>query len=150
MAEHDEIEFNEPTYTTCECCGTTRTGLVRYVYREGSWIGIYYASFSEAPEHDWINLLVALGDLSKDSPVEHKAAFALQMWTDGENNHVRVAEPEDIPWDTDYFGPILTRAEGLAHPWLQEVFDLTDHMMLCDEPIIAFLDRSDPSGRRTS
>jgi hypothetical protein len=150
MAHQDEIEFNEPTYGICECCGARTTGLVRYVYRDGNWIGVYYASLSDTPSHDWVSLLVALGDLSEAGKAEDKAAVALQMWAEETGYQVRVAEPDESPWDTDYFGKILSRKAALVHPWLQDVFDLTDHIVICDIPIKDFLEQEKGSGSKGS
>lgn len=142
MHIHHDIEFNDPTFDTCECCGARSTNLVRYVYRDNDWVGIYYATFSNSAEHDWVSLFVALGDLRESSPPDQKAAFALRMWLDDQGFSITIVDPQDCPWKTEYFGPVLRREEALGHPWLQEVFDLTDHIATCDQPIIEFLEGS--------
>ncbi|MGO4572524.1 hypothetical protein [Microvirga sp. 2TAF3] len=52
---------------------------------------------------------------------------------------MRIVDPEDTRWETDYLGKILSWEEALKHPWLREVFDLSDRMVRCDKPINEFL-----------
>ena len=45
-----------------------------------------------------------------------------------------------VSWD------ILDRNEVLAHPLRQEAFDLSDHVVACDRPVIEFLDNQPRGG----
>ena len=42
---HDEIEFGEPTYYDCDCCGHRTTKLTRFITRDGDAFAAYYAHF---------------------------------------------------------------------------------------------------------
>lgn len=135
----DEIEFEEPTFGICDCCGTTTTTLTRFVTRDGDALAVYYAKFSDGPKHDFISVLVGLGDWGEGSVPAARDAFAFRLWAKEANFNIGLVDPADAPWDTDYLGRILKRDEALRHPLLQEVFDLSDRIVKCDPPIIEFL-----------
>ena len=135
----DEIEFDEPTFSTCECCGTATTHLVRFVTRDGGAFAAYYADFSSG--HDFVSVLVGFGKWSEDSAPDDRTAFAFTIWTAGEHFQVSLIDAADaFRSETKFFGKILDRAGALSHPLKQELFDLSDHIVICDRPIIEFLE----------
>ena len=134
---HDENEFCEPSFYDCECCGHRTTKLTRFVTRDGAAFAAYYAHFSDGPEHDDVQLLVGLGPWGEDAPPEARTAIAFRIWNTDDNHNVGLMDADC--WDTDYLGRRLSREEALASPWKQEVFDLSDHIVTCDQPIIDYL-----------
>lgn len=133
----DEIEFDDPTYFPCECCGNTTTQLIRFVNRGGSAFAVYYASFTDAADHEFADVLIGLGTWGGDDtdPERDRVAFACRLWLADGGWNVSVVDADDTPWPTTVLGRRLKASEALAHPWLSEVFALTDQMVLCDEPL---------------
>jgi hypothetical protein len=47
-----------------------------------------------------------------------------------------------FPWsDADFLGRMLSRDEALRHPWLQEVFHITDHIASDDPDVREYFSR---------
>lgn len=135
------IEFNEPTSSgPCECCGGVTTLLTRFVYRGGDAHAIYYARFSDNHEDRIVKAAVSLGEWGESGDPSLRTAFALQMRSGDENYEVMVRDAADSPWNgVELLGDMLDREEALAHPWIQEVFHIIDHMLLADEPLKTYL-----------
>jgi hypothetical protein len=142
---HDPIEFEEPEYSVCECCGQTSTHLTRFVSRDGDAFAAYLADFSTG--HDHVSVLASFGGWGGEEgefgPAD-RTAFAFQIWTKGDGYHVGFVDASKSGYTTDFFGRILDREEALKHPLRQEVFDLSDHIVECDQPIIEFLGQFRP------
>ena len=138
---HDPIEFEEPKYSTCECCGQTSTHLVRYVTRDDAAFALYLADFSTGHSH--VNVLASFGGWREEDPWEARTAFAFTIRVIDDNYSVSLIDAADCGYDRNYkdgiMGRILDRAEALEHPLKQEVFDLSDHIVECDRPVIEFL-----------
>lgn len=133
----DEIEFCEPSYYDCDCCGHRTTKLTRFVTRAGNAFAAYYAHFSDGPEHDDVQVLVGLGHWGEDAAPEDRTAIAFRIWNTDESFNVGLMDANH--WSTDYLGRRLSREEALASPWKKEVFDLSDHIVICDQPIVDYL-----------
>jgi hypothetical protein len=135
---HDEIEFAEPSYSTCDCCGGTTTRLTRFVTREGNAFAVYFANFSDNHPDRYVSVLVGFGNWSEDaSPIE-RTAVGLRIWTNETSYQVGVVDAGDY-WETELLGKRLTREQALKSEWLQEAFDLSDHIVECDQPVIEYL-----------
>ena len=135
----DEIEFEDPTFSTCECCGSNSTHLVRFVTRDGDAFASYYADFSSG--HDFVSVLVGFGEWGDNATPDDRTAFALNIWVAHNSFQVGLIDAADAFRSTaTFFGKILDREEALAHPLTQELFDLSDHIVICDRPIIEFLE----------
>ena len=134
---HDEIEFCEPSFYDCDCCGHRTTRLTRFVTRDGDAFAAYYAHFSNGPEHCDVQLLVGFGPWGEPDEPEARTAIAFRIWNMEDNLNVMLMDADD--WSTDYLGRRLSREEALASPWKQEVFDLSDHIVICDRPIVEYL-----------
>ena len=137
MSVRDEIEFSEATFFDCACCGHRTTKLTRFVTREGSAFAAYYAHFSDGPEHNDVQLLVGFGPWGEDAPSEARSAIAMRLWNTADNFNVSLVDADH--WDTEILGRRLSREEALASPWKQEAFDLSDHIVECDQPIVDYL-----------
>ena len=135
--ERDQIEFCEPTFYDCECCGHRTTKLTRFVTRDGAAFAAYYAHFSDGPDHDDVQLLVGFGPWGEDAPPEERTAIAFRIWNSEESFNVALMDADC--WTTDYLGRRLSRSEALVSPWKQELFDLSDHIVMCDQPIVDYL-----------
>jgi hypothetical protein len=136
----DQIEFEDPEHSVCECCGKTTTRLTRFVTRDGEAFAVYYAAFTQGHPGRGADVMVGLGDWSEDAdPETARVAFTYRIWGADEAYELGFIEPEDSPWDTTFLGRRLGAAEARSHPRVQEVYDLSDHTTRCDEPLIAFL-----------
>jgi hypothetical protein len=135
------IESRTPARTRCECCGGTTTTLTRFVYKDGNAHGIYYARFSDNHPNAGVSLLVSIGDYGEGTSAKDRVAFAMELRP---GDGVRVADADQSPWrDAKVVGRVLDRSEGLAHPLVQEAFDIVDHAVLEDEALRTYLERAD-------
>jgi hypothetical protein len=135
------IEFEEPSQSRCECCDGTTTRLTRFVYQDGGAFAVYFAQFSDNHPDRIVKMVVALGEWGEDSSPEQRRAFALDVRASEAQYQVMVTDADACPWrDREILGRVLDRAEALADPWLPEVFHITDHAVLEDLPLKAYLD----------
>jgi hypothetical protein len=135
---HDAIEFAEPSYSTCDCCGGKTTRLTRFVTREGNAFAVYFANFSNNHADGYVSVLAGFGNWSEDAPPSDRTAIAFRIWTNESNYQVGVVDAAD-DWETDFLGKRLSREQALQSEWLQEAFDLSDHIVECDAPVIDYL-----------
>jgi hypothetical protein len=135
------IEFEEPGYHVCDCCGGTTTRLTRFVYRDEDAHAIYYASFSAAHPERPARMLVSLGEWGDGSVPEQRRAFVMDVRSTSEQYEVMVTDGSTSPWaQAKVIGKLLEREEALADPWLPEAFHITDHAVLEDEELRSFLE----------
>lgn len=136
----EDIEFEPPQHSLCECCGKTITKLTRYVRRDGEAYAVYFVQFTEqhAPREAFV--MVGLGEWGVDDvdPEQVRTAFAYKLWLGETSYNLAIIDADESPWSTTFLGRRLSRLEALAHANLQDVFDLSDHMTQCDENVIAF------------
>ena len=137
----DAIEFGEPERSVCECCGTTTISLTRFVTRDGGAFAVYFARFTEGHADGYVSVLTGFGDWAEQASPSARTAIAFRIWTNETNYQVGLVDADHEGWATDYLGRKLSREEALAHPLRQEVFDLSDHIVECDRPIIDYLNR---------
>jgi hypothetical protein len=138
------IEFEPPHDSApCECCGGKTTALTRFVYKGGDAHAIYYARFSDNHPERIVKAVVSIGEWGEGSLPSQRAAFALELRAGPDNYEVHVCDARESPWNNvDLLGPMLDREPALAHPLIDEVFHITDHAVVEDEPLKAYLDAS--------
>ena len=141
MSWHDSIEFEEPTTSVCDCCGGTTIHLTRFVSRDGNAFAVYYARYSDNHPDKYVSLLAGFGPWGEDASPSERTAIAFRIWTTGSNYEVGIVEPEDDDWEATFLGTKLIRDDALASKWRQELFDLSDHIVECDAPIIEYLNQ---------
>ena len=73
----------------------------------------------------------------EDAPSEARSAIAMRLWNTADNFNVSLVDADH--WKTEILGRRLSRREALASPWKQEAFDLSDHIVECDWPIVDYL-----------
>ncbi len=134
-----EIELTEPKKLTCECCGGAMTSLTRFVYKDGNAFAIYHATFSENHFERGVLGVISLGDWDSDEVSPNRVGFPLRFWQGEENYNVGLTNRDECPWnDSKVIGRILDREEALSHPWVDDVFHITDHITKDDIEIVNF------------
>lgn len=130
------IEFEPPQETSpCECCGGRTTRLTRFVHKDGDAYAIYYALFSDDHPCASISVTVSIGEWGDDSTPEQRVAFALELRSSNSQYQVAVVNAKQSPWrEAALLGRMLDRDDALLHPAIAEVFHLTDHIVLEDNP----------------
>lgn len=134
-----EIDFEEPTESVCECCGNTTVRLTRFVYKDGDAHAVYYAQFTAGHEKKRLSGVIGLGEWGEGGEPENRLAFPFQIWTDQDNFKVGLVNAADSPWShVTFLGRLLDRDEALKHPWVKEVFHITDHMVREDKEVMRY------------
>jgi hypothetical protein len=131
------IEFEEPTKSVCECCQNITTNLTRFVYRDNDAFAVYYVQFTQGHSEKRLSGIIGLGEWGDDSiGPEARVAFPFEIWLNGDNFQIGLADAIDSPWShVTFFGRILDRKEALTHEWINDVFHITDHMVVDDKEI---------------
>jgi hypothetical protein len=138
----NQIEFEEPEISVCECCGRASKRLTRFVTRNGDAFAVYYVKFTEGHDNRKAYVMVGFGDWDDNAlPDEARTSFTYEIWLADDAYQLSLIDPDQSPWDTGYLGHRLSAIEARAHPLLQEVFDLSDHIVRCDESLVAYLDQ---------
>ncbi|MBO9635198.1 MAG: hypothetical protein J7578_18960 [Chitinophagaceae bacterium] len=133
------IEFEEPTIEKCSCCGCDIIILTRFVYNENGAYAVYYAKFEKGHGNKIVNGLISLGNWYEGSEPEHRVAFPFRIWLKENDFQIGLTDREESPWaEVAYLGRILDREDALQHPWLAEVFHITDHIVANDKPVVEY------------
>jgi len=130
-----EIEITEPRFTTCDCCGKPLTNVTRFVTKDGQAWAIYKATFGK--NHPDRGVFLAIGIDEVGGPEwTGSTAFALNLSASETEFQTRVTDRSESPWRrTHILGRILDREEALAHPEIDEIFHLVDHIVR-EDPVI--------------
>jgi hypothetical protein len=136
------FEFEEPfLHGPCECCGGTTTRLTRFVYKDGDAHAVYYAQFTDGHAERVASAVISLGTWGEGGEPRDRLAFPLRLRSVDDQYQVMCVDADQSPWqDAEFLGRMLDREEALRHPWIKEVFHITDHMVLEDVPLKSFLD----------
>ena len=127
------IECEAPNNRTCECCGGVTTSLTRFVFDDGDAYAAYYARFASRHPDRTVQALVSIGEWGEGSEPWDRVAFPLEIRVAGNEFLVGLVDRENSPWkDVQIMGRVLDREEALAHERVQEVFHITDHMVVDD------------------
>ena len=131
-----EIDFEPPVESICECCGNTTVRLTRFVLKDGNAHAVYYAQFTKLHAERALSGLIGLGAWGEDAGPGDRLAFPFRIWVKDEHPVVTLVDASESPWaDATFLGRLLNRDEALTHPWIKEVFHITDHMLLDDKEI---------------
>ena len=134
-----EIELTEPKKSTCECCGGTSISLTRFVYKDDDAFAIYYAAFSDNHPENAVIAVISIGSWESDSVPPDRVAFPFQIWEGEKNFNVGLMNASESPYNgINLLGKMLDREEALEHPWIEDVFHITDHITTDDTEIINF------------
>lgn len=132
--------FEEPTSSTCDCCGGITTSLTRFVYDDGDAYAIYYARFGAGHEPRVVEAVVSIGEWGEGSGPWDRLAFPLRVRAAETEYQVTIVDAAESPWaGVELLGRRLDRAEALEHERLKEVFHISDHMVRDDRPLRDYL-----------
>lgn len=135
------IEFEPPVESApCECCGGRTTRLTRFVRSDGDAYAIYYALFSDGHPGRAVSVTVSIGEWGEGSTPDQRVAFALELRATDSQYQVGIVDADQSPWrEATFIGRTLDRGEALAHPRIKDVFHITDHIVVEDKPVNAYL-----------
>jgi hypothetical protein len=106
------------------------------VLEDGNAHAVYYALFTKHHAEKDLKGLIGLGEWGDDARPEDRLAFPFRIWLKDNSPVVTMVDSSESPWShTTFLGRLLDRDEALAHPWIKEVFHITDHM-ITDDPVI--------------
>jgi hypothetical protein len=142
------IKYEKPILgEVCPCCGGRTIRLTRFVYSDSDAHAVYYAAFSNKHPKRFVSAIVSLGEWGEGSTPAERLAFAVRIRAAKSEYQVMVINAEDSLWhDADILGRMLDREEALTHPWLDEVFHITDHIIEEDRAVRDYLDGTGPKG----
>ena len=130
------FELKEPTRSRCDCCGGVTVSLTRFVYEHGDAHAIYYARFGEQHKPRIVEAVVSIGEWGEGAGPWDRVAFPLQLRAMNTEYQVTVVDAAESPWHgVALLGRMLDREEALRHDRLPEVFHVTDHMVVDDQPL---------------
>ena len=132
------IEFEEPISEVCTCCRNETIKLTRFVYKDEDAFAIYYLKFTKGHEEKIAAGIISIGDWGTDDEPKNRFSFPFKLWTDENNYKIGLIDKEESPWKNQILEKILNRNEALKHPWIDEVFHITDHIVLEDEMVIDY------------
>ena len=114
-----------------------------YAFRLFRWrcVRSLYAAFTEGHRERRISLAVSLGEWTEDATPDERLAFALWIRSTNAEYQVSLVDAKHSPWhDVAFLGRMLDRKEALHHPWIKEVFHITDHIVTEDPVVKSYLD----------
>jgi hypothetical protein len=133
------IEFEEPGVSTCKCCGQDIYTLARFVHQYGEPFAVYYAKFTKGHDDKVVHGLVSLGQWGKGSEASARLAFPFIIWITDTDYEVKIVNAKESPWkNVTSLGRIVNRKEGLNHPWIKNVFHITDHIVTDDKLVVDY------------
>ena len=136
------IEQEPSRQTRCDCCDGRTTTLVRHVYNDGDAHAVYFAAFSDNHPDQVVSMLVALGEWGEGARPDTRRAFGLRLWLQGDNFQVGVVDADTLCWkSSETMGRQLARAEALSDPGINEVFHISDHVVVEDQEIVDYFQR---------
>jgi len=132
------IEFEEPNISVCKCCGQANTNGTRFVYQDDDAFAVYYIQFTKGHSEKIATGIISIGDWGTDNEPKNRVAFPFKIWTKEQNYQVGLIDKVDSPWQHKLLGTILDRNTALKHPWIKDVFHITDHIVSEDKIVIQY------------
>ena len=115
--------------------------MTRFVHQDGDAHAIYYARFGEQHEPRVVEAVVSVGEWGEGAGPWDRVAFPLRLRVAETEYQVTLVDAAESPWHgVELLGRMLNREEALTHERLAEVFHVTDHMVVDDQPIRDHLD----------
>ena len=126
----------------CPCCGFRTIRLTRFVYPGGDAHAIYYAAFTPGHQDRHVSVVVSLGEWGDGATPNDRFAFGLRIRCATSEFQVMVTDATESPWHgVELLGRMLDRNEALQHPWIHEVFHITDHIVADDPDVRDYFEK---------
>lgn len=133
-----EIEFEDPISEICDCCGNEIVRLTRFVYKNNNAFAIYYITFTKNHSEKEAIGLISIGDWGSDKRPVNRFSFPFKIWTHNLKYQIGLINKNESKWKDKILGHILDREEALEHPWIKDVFHITDHIVTEDKEVVNY------------
>lgn len=137
MQEKLSIEFEDPHYISCYCCGEDIIRLTRFVYQGDDALAYYYAEIQPHTEEKKIIALVVICEFEGDE-ISRKIGFPLGLWENEQGFITTLLNANETPWYPIDDVEFLDREQSLQHHYKPDVFRITDEILKSDSEIIDF------------
>lgn len=137
MQEKLSIEFEDPHYISCYCCGEDIIRLTRFVYQGDDALAYYYAEIQPHAEEKKIIALVVICEFEGDE-ISRKIGFPLGLWENEQGFITTLLNANETPWYPIDDVEFLVREQSLQHHYKPDVFRITDEILKSDSEIIDF------------
>ncbi len=86
-----------------------------------------------------MDIAIGLGEWGEGATEEKRVAFALKLRESESQYEVMVINADESSWqNAKFLGRMLNRETALAHPWIEDIFHITDHICQHDLVIKAY------------
>lgn len=140
MQEKLSIEFEEPYYIPCDCCGENIVRLTRFVYKGDDAFAYYYAEFQPHLQEKRVNCLVVICEFEGDE-ISKKIGFPLVLWENEEGFITTLLNADETPWYPIDDVEFLDREQSLQHHYKSDIFRITDEILKSDREVINFFEK---------
>jgi hypothetical protein len=139
------IEIGEDCKSSrCHCCGKESCVGHGFVSKDGDAYAVYYAGWSNAHLEKKVTFAIAVGEWQDGSTPSDRVCFGLEAYEAENKILFRVIEPSESPWrDTDLLGKMISRDEGLKHPFLEEIFIIIENIVRKHTAVREYLNMSE-------
>lgn len=137
MQEKLSIEFEDPHYIPCDCCGEDIIRLTRFVYQGDDALAYYYAEIQPHTEEKKIIALVVICEFEGDE-ISRKIGFPLGLWENEQGFITTLLNANETPWYPIDDMEFLDREQSLQHHYKPDVFRITDEILKSDREVINF------------
>ncbi len=134
-----EFSLEPPKDSVCACCGKPAIRLTRFVTQDGKPFAVYFAQFTPGHSEKRVNGLMGLGRWDEKAAPKDRVAIAFQISHHEEKYKVALVEANHTPWhDAGFLGKALHRDEALHHKLRDELFHITDRIVIDDSEVVKY------------
>lgn len=123
--------------TRCVECGEPYEQVVAFVYRDGDAYAIYHAQCHDhgaaSASTVWVDL--TLGSWEEPDFADH-VTFSIRVDANGAGI---VNAPVVVEGSAVHYGHKLQRDEALVHPWIGELWELVDFLVIEDPTVHSYV-----------
>lgn len=113
---------------TCQRCGTSHLVSTGFVLDGGDAHAVYYADVHPVTAEVFVEVVI---DTAWDAPTQHRVAFACRFGPiEGSAPASSLMKP--LRPETPFTGRALDRDEALAHPWIDDFWEVCDWILYND------------------
>lgn len=124
----------------CDCCGGVREVVTGLVYRNELPHAVYFASCYPDQRECWIDIIIGT-QWEEEGPADHVTFGCRVGAVEGSASPgcslVQAAQALEEP--SDLLGTCLDRDGALAHPWLNDFWDVVDFVLIEDPTVSEFM-----------